>query len=176
MEGMVGKNEAGDEELFNFYAVSMVELPDGIKLKMPESHYIDQYYVVEDLQEKGALNIERYGSLEEALGVYYSLPNHKMKALGIENTAPLKGSLDFIQCQNGIDTLIRDCQKSEGWLNPEIYHAFTAIQDSLDVHDTEIAYRIGERYFTIQTVDAGYDYMFYNRDYQEKDGGVYDGI
>lgn len=176
MEGMVGKNEAGDEELFNFYAVSMVELPDGIKLKMPESHYIDQYYVVEDLQEKGALNIERYGSLEEALGVYYSLPNHKMKALGIENTAPLKGSLDFIQCQNGIDTLIRDCQKSEGWLNPEIYHAFTAIQDSLDVHDTEIAYRIGERYFTIQTVDAGYDYMFYNRDYQEKDGGVYDDL
>lgn len=122
------------------------------------------------------MNIERYGSLEEALGVYYSLPNHKMKALGIENTAPLKGSLDFIQCQNGIDTLIRDCQKSEGWLNPEIYHAFTAIQDSLDVHDTEIAYRIGERYFTIQTVDAGYDYMFYNRDYQEKDGGVYDDL
>lgn len=38
--------------MFNFYAVSMVELPDGIKLKMPESHYIDQYYVVEDLQEK----------------------------------------------------------------------------------------------------------------------------
>ena len=70
--------------------------------------------------------------------------------------------------------MIRDCQKSEGWLNPEIYHAFTAIQDSLDVHDTEIAYRIGERYFTIQTVDAGYDYTFYDRDYQEEDGGVYD--
>ena len=33
--------------------------------------------------------------------------------LGIENTAPLRGSLDFIQCKNGIDTLIYDCQEVE---------------------------------------------------------------
>lgn len=174
LEGMVGKNESGDEELFNFHAVRMVELPDGIKLKMPEIHYIDQYYVIEDLNVKGALNIKRYGSLEEALGAYYSLPNHKRKALGIENTAPLKGSLDFIQCQNGVDTLICDCKKSEGWLNPEIYPVFTAIQDSLEAHDTQIAYQIGEQYFTIQTVEDGYDYTFYDKDYQEKDGGAYD--
>lgn len=173
-EAMVGKSKSGNEIWFNFYAVSMVELPNGIKLKVPESHYIDQYYVIEDLQVKGSLQIERYESLEEALEAYYSLPNHRMKALGIENTAPLKGSLDFIQCQNGIDTLIRDCQKSEGWLNPQIYQTFMAIQNSLDMHDTEIAYRIGEEYFSIQTVSDGYDYTFYDGDYLEKDGGIYD--
>ena len=80
---------------------------------MPENHYIDQYYVIEDLAAKGGMKIERYKDLGAALGAYYSLPNHKMKALGIENTAPLRGSLDFIQCKNGVDTLIYDCQEVE---------------------------------------------------------------
>lgn len=42
------------------------------------------------------------------------------------------------------------------------------------MHDTEIAYQIGEQYFTIQTVEDGYDYTFYDKDYLELDGGVYD--
>lgn len=173
-EAMVGMDEAGNETWFHFYATSMVKLPDGIKLKMPDSHYIDQYYVIEDLQTRGSLRIQRYDNLGEALGAYYALPNHKMKTLGIENTAPLKGSLDFIQCKNGVDTFIRDCQKSESWLNPEIYQVVTAIQDSLDTHDTQIAYQIEDGYFTIQTVSDGYDYTFYDENFMEKDGGVYD--
>lgn len=173
-EAMVGVDDAGNETWFHFYATSMVELPDGIKLKMPDIHYIDQYYVIEDLQARGSLSIQRYDSLGEALGAYFALPNHKMKAFGIENTAPLKGSLDFIQCKNGVDTFVRDCQKIESWLNPEIYQVVTAIQDSLDTHDTQIAYQIENGYFTIQTVSDGYDYTFYDEDFMEKDGGVYD--
>ncbi len=42
------------------------------------------------------------------------------------------------------------------------------------MHDTEIAYQIGDQYFTIQTVEDGYDYTFYDKDYLELDGGVYD--
>ena len=70
-----------------------------------------------------------------------------MKALGIENTAPLRGSLDFIQCKNGVDTLIYDCQEVEGWLNPQIYNTFKEIGNSLEVHDTEIAYQMVESVF-----------------------------
>ena len=130
--------------------------------------------MIEDLAAKGGMKIERYKDLGAALGAYYSLPNHKMKALGIENTAPLRGSLDFIQCKNGVDTLIYDCQEVEGWLNPQIYNTFKEIGNSLEVHDTEIAYQIGDQYFTIQTVEDGYDYTFYDKDYLEMDGGVYD--
>lgn len=83
-----------------------------------------------------------------------------MKALGIENTAPLPGSLDFIQCKNGIDTLIYDCQKVEGWLNPEIYNTLKILKNSLAMRDTEIAYKIGESYLMIQTAEEGYDYTF----------------
>lgn len=171
---LTGQNLQGEEQKFSFFEIHKVREKNGIDLKMPENHYIDQYYVIEDLAVKGGLKIERYKDLGAALGAYYSLPNHKMKALGIENTAPLRGSLDFIQCKNGIDTLIYDCQEVEGWLNPQIYNTFKEIGNSLAVHDTEIAYQIGERYFTIQTVEDGYDYTFYDKDYLELDGGVYD--
>ena len=171
---LTGQNQQGEEQKFSFFEIHKVRENNGIDLKMPENHYIDQYYVIEDLAAKGGMKIERYKDLGAALGAYYSLPNHKMKALGIENTAPLRGSLDFIQCKNGIDTLIYDCQKVEGWLNPQIYNTFKEIGNSLEVHDTEIAYQIGERYFTIQTVEDGYDYTFYDKDYLELDGGVYD--
>lgn len=171
---LTGQNLQGEEQKFSFFEIHKVREKNGIDLKMPENHYIDQYYVIEDLAVKGGLKIERYKDLGAALGAYYSLPNHKMKALGIENTAPLRGSLDFIQCKNGIDTLIYDCQKVEGWLNQQIYNTFKEIGNSLEVHDTEIAYQIGERYFTIQTVEDGCDYTFYDKDYLELDGGVYD--
>jgi len=171
---LTGQNLRGEEQKFSFFEIHKVRENNGIDLKMPENHYIDQYYVIENLAAKGGMKIERYKDLGAALGAYYSLPNHKMKALGIENTAPLRGSLDFIQCKNGIDTLIYDCQEVEGWLNPQIYNTFKEIGNSLAVHDTEIAYQIGERYFTIQTVEDGYDYTFYDKDYLELDGGVYD--
>ena len=171
---LTGQNLHGEEQKFSFFEIHKVRENNGIDLKMPENHYIDKYYVIEDLAAKGGMKIERYKDLGAALGAYYSLPNHKMKALGIENTAPLRGSLDFIQCKNGIDTLIYDCQKVEGWLNPQIYNTFKEIGNSLEVHDTEIAYQIGVQYFTIQTAEDGYDYTFYDKDYLELDGGVYD--
>ena len=59
-------------------------------------------------------------------------------------------------------------------MNPQIYNTFKDIRNSLAGHDTEIAYQIGEKYFTIQTVEDGYDYTFYDKDYLELDGGVYD--
>ena len=31
-----------------------------------------------------------------------------------------------------------------------------------------------KKYFTIQTAEDGYDYTFYDKDYLELDGGVYD--
>ena len=44
----------------------------------------------------------------------------------------------------------------------------------LDWNEVQIAYQIGKQYFTIQTAEDGYDYTFYNEDYQEDDGGIYD--
>ena len=84
-------------------------------------HFIHHYYVVEDLQVRGALQLKEYGTFEEAMSAYQSLPTDKIKALGVQNTrTPLPGSLDLIQCKDGQDTLIRDYERVDGWQNPEI--------------------------------------------------------
>lgn len=171
---MIGIDENGEEYRFNFYEIHSVATEKGLRLKMPELHYIDHYYVVEDLQKQGKLDIQEYSSLSEALENYFALPTHKMKALGIQNQSPLPGSLDFIQCKNGVDHLTEDWTKVTGWLNPQIYQTVQYLKESLEVHETQIAYDTGIGFFTIQHTDGGYDYTFYDKDYLEKDGGVYD--
>lgn len=171
---MVGIDENGEEYRFNFNEIYSVATEKGLRLKMPELHYIDHYYVVEDLQKQGKLDIWEYSSLSEALENYFALPTHKMKALGIQNQSPLPGSLDFIQCKNGVDHLTEDWTKVTGWLNPQIYQTVQYLKESLEVHETQIAYDTGIGFFVIQHTDGGYDYTFYDKDYLEKDGGVYD--
>lgn len=171
---MVGIDENGEEYRFNFYEIYSVATEKGLRLKMPELHYIDHYYVVEDLQKQGKLDIREYSSLSEALENYFALPTHKMKALGIQNQSPLPGNLDFIQCKNGVDHLTEDWTKVTGWLNPQIYQTVQYLKESLEVHETQIAYDTGIGFFAIQHTDGGYDYTFYDKDYLEKDGGVYD--
>ncbi|WP_349772670.1 LPD16 domain-containing protein [Lacrimispora xylanisolvens] len=75
---------------------------------------------------------------------------------------------------NGIDTMIEDFRKVRGWDNPEIMDAVKGIELALENHDSEIAYQAGDKYITIQTVDDGYDYTFYDQNFRGLDGGVYD--
>lgn len=173
-ETLVGKNEAGDNVWFNYCAVDSVVLPDGITLRMPEIHYIDNYYLMEDMNAKGVVKVERFESLDDAMHKYLEIPNHQKKVLGIQNTENMQESIDLIVCENGIDKLTHEYEKIGGWLNPEVYEAVKKIEDRLDMHDVQIAYQVGEKYFAIQTAEDGYDYTFYDKDYLELDGGVYD--
>jgi hypothetical protein len=40
--------------------------------------------------------------------------------------------------------------------------------------DAEYAFKVGDKFFTIQQVEDGYDYTFYDANLKELDGGVYD--
>ena len=173
-ETMAGKNESGTDVRFNFHAVSEVQLPEGIKLKMPEIHYVDNFYVMEDVNAEGVVKVNRYESLDEAMQEYLRLPNHQEKVLGIQNTETMQESMDFIRCKNGIDQLTHAYEQIGGWLNLEIYEAVNKMENMLDWNEVQIAYQVGKQYFTIQTAEDGYDYTFYNEDYQEDDGGIYD--
>ena len=167
-----GENQAMYVDSFGFRAVpQFLENQQEQENKKP---FIDHYYVVEDLQKSGPLEIKKYADMQEALQAYFGLPNHKRKAFGIQNSLPLPGSLDFIQCINGVDRNILDYQNVEGWDNPEIINAAEQVDVEIDLHDAEIAYKIEDRYFTIQHTEGGFDYTFYGHDYRELDGGVYD--
>lgn len=141
--------------------------------KTREQPFVKQFYVVENLQA-APLKIERFGNLDDAMSQYQALPNHYMKALGVEkNPDPLPGSLDILQCRNGIDTIVEDYKTVPGWDNPYIQnHVVQPLQGALAVQDVELAYELPDAYFHIQTCDDGFDYTLYNKDFTERDGGI----
>lgn len=141
--------------------------------KEQEQPFVKQFYVVENMQA-APLKIERFGNLDDAMSQYQALPNHYMKALGVEkNPDPLPGSLDILQCRNGIDTIVEDYKTVPGWDNPYIQnHVVQPLQGALAVQDVELAYELSDAYFHIQTCDDGFDYTLYNKDFTERDGGV----
>ena len=143
---------------------------DGSKPK--EKPFIDHFYVVEDLEVHGQLAIEEYPTCEEALTAYFALPNNKLKALGIQNTNPLPGSLDFIHCVNGIDTAIMDYSFVEVWNNPEIQTVQEEIENALALHDTELAYDLSDGFITVESVASGYEYRFYDLNYDCEASGI----
>ena len=139
----------------------------------PEKPFVQQFYVVTDLQTN-PMQIEKFGDLDDAMSCYQQVPNFHLKALGVEKTPdPLPGSLDIVQCKNGIDTIVEDYKKVPGWDNPYIQnHVVALVAEALKVQDVAVAYEINDGYFYIQTSEDGYDYTLYNKDFTVMDGGI----
>ena len=139
----------------------------------PEKPFVQQFYVVTDLQTN-PMKIEKFGNLDDAMFCYQQVPNFHLKALGVEKTPdPLPGSLDIVQCKNGIDTIVEDYKKVPGWDNPYIQnHVVALVAEALKVQDVEMAYENNDGYFHIQTSEDGYDYTLYNKDFTVMDGGI----
>lgn len=141
--------------------------------------FISQYYVVNDAY---GVNAEReyqyFPDLDSALTAYSMLPNHLEKEIGMESTEQPPTRMSLIKCRNGLEALedIEADSLSGKWVNPESREALRMAELYLDNHDTEIAFHLESagRYFAIQTVSDGYDYTFYNSQFRELDGGVYD--
>ena len=83
--------------------------------------FVDHFYVIADLQKQGQLDVTEYSTLEDAFAAYQAIPTAQMKALGAMNTRePMPGSLDFMHCKDGVDTVLEDYLKVEGWDNVEV--------------------------------------------------------
>ncbi len=143
------------------------------KQKELEQPFVKRFYVVENRQAV-PLEIKRFGNLDDAMSQYQALPSHYMKALGVEkNPDPLSGSLDVLQCKNGIDTIVEDYKTVPGWDNPYVQnHVVQPLQGALAVQEVELAYKLPDAYFHIQTCEDGFDYTLYNKDFTERDGGI----
>ena len=108
----------------------------GIAEPVQPEHFIDHFYVAEDVQKRGALDIKEYSSFEDALRAYHELPGTQRKALGAMNTRkPLPGSLDFVQCVDGKDTIIQDYAKVDGWQNAEVMDIIAQIEQSITTRE-----------------------------------------
>lgn len=99
--------------LDGFVTMYRDELEAQKKLEQ-EQPFVKRFYVVENRQAV-PLEIKRFGNLDDAMSQYQALPNHYMKALGVEkNPDPLPGVLDVLQCKNGIDTIVEDYKMVPG--------------------------------------------------------------
>lgn len=145
-----------------------------------ENPFISRYYVVNDVYGiKAETEYQYFDDVEEALNVYHLLPNHLDKQIGMESTEQPPSRMSLIQCKNGIEILedIEFNSLSGKWVSEEVMEAQQEAKNYLDDYDMAIAYRLtGERgYFFIQTAsEGGYDYTFYDKNFVELDGGVYD--
>ena len=123
--------EATDET-----AVAVEEPEEAVK----SGPFIDHYYVVEDLFA-APLSVTEHSDRDEALEAYFALSADTMKAFGVVNTKEQPGSLDFIQCRDGKDTLIEDYAKTDddSWRNPEIEGLVNQLKEKLSERDKPIA-------------------------------------
>lgn len=48
------------------------------------------------------------------------------------------------------------------------------LEQKVELEQSQIAYEFADRYLMVHECDEGYDYTFYDKDYKEMDGGVYD--
>ena len=115
--------------------------------------FIARYYVVQDLQKSGALDVEYYRDIDAAIEAYRALPAEQLKAIGMDKQHgpnELPGSLDIIHCRDGIDTVVYNFQQVAGWDNPEVKAAIDYISNELR-NPTE-RYR-GDTYYLIEAAE-----------------------
>ena len=174
---MDGKLVAEDLE-HGFDVGAMKAVTEYLYEKVPEP-FIKQFYVVNDAYgDKADREYQYFATLEEALGTYHVQPNHLDKQLGMESREPVTSRMPLICCKNGIEE-VEDIEKvslSGKWMNPEVTDAVNRAVFYLDNRDMEAVYFLPgmEQYFFIQSTDGGYDYTFYDADYREIDGGIYE--
>lgn len=144
-----------------------------------EEPFIGRYFVVNDAY--GIKEERQYQYFEELSGAfvaYHMLPNHFDKQIGMESTEQPPSRMTLVRCENGVEMLedIEANSLSGKWVKPDVMEAVSKAETYLKEWDAEIAYQIknGERYFFIQTASEGYDYTFYDKEFKELDGGVYD--
>ena len=157
---------------------AMEAITEYLYEKVPEP-FIKQFYVVNDAYgDKAEQEYQYFENLDEAIQTYHLLPNHLDKRLGMESREPVTSRMTLLKCENGIENVedIESASLNGKWVNPEVTNAMNKAQNYLDNRELEAAYSLAgmKQYFFIQSTDGGYDYTFYDADFHEIDGGIYE--
>ena len=173
----VWDNEKGDffidaDNLIHAYdteaeALEYMEYVKGIGI---EKSVIAGYYVIPD---KEVPEMEFFDDFDTAMQAYFASPNNKMKSFGTKSTENTE-AIEFVHCVNGIDYPVVNFSDTPNGSNPEVIAVADRVWAALETHDIQLAFEVKDRYFIIQNTDEGYDYTFYDFQYNEIDGGVYD--
>lgn len=115
---------------------------------------------------------------EETKDLVKELFEVQLKISGINDVSLYMDRFDTLYEQGKMEHLIPEGEQNRilenipfsEWKNPYI----DASAREADRVETELAFRLADRYISIQEATEGYDYTVYDMNYRELDGGVYD--
>lgn len=124
------------------------------------------------------VRVHREMSPEEIKDFVKQRFEYQLKSSGLDDISLYMDRFDALYGQGKMEHLmptanqkhiVEDVPFTE-WENPYI----DANVREADRVETELAFRLADRYISIQEATEGYDYTIYGMDYRELDGGVYD--
>ena len=157
------------------------------------SHYVDAmgYREVPEFIKEAVMSAEISGEKNpdmergtngsEKAGDYREMTPEEVKALvkerfeaqlkssGIDDVSLYMERFDALYEQGKMEHLMPTGEQRRVLINTPSNE-----QINTEKEETELAFRLADRYISIQEVSGGYDYTIYDMDYRELDGGVYD--
>ncbi len=124
------------------------------------------------------VRVHREMSPEEIKDFVKQRFEYQLKSSGLDDISLYMDRFDALYEQGKMEHLmptanqkhiVEDVPFTE-WENPYI----DTKSQTMDREETELAFRLADRYISIQEASEGYDYTIYDMDYRELDGGVYD--
>ena len=124
------------------------------------------------------VRVHREMSPEEIKDFVKQRFEYQLKSSGLDDISLYMDRFDALYEQGKMEHLmptasqkhiVEDVPFTE-WGNPYI----DANAKEADRAETELAFRLADRYISIQEATEGYDYTIYDMNYRELDGGVYD--
>ena len=124
------------------------------------------------------VRVHREMSLEEIKDFVKQRFEYQLKSSGLDDISLYMDRFDALYGQGKMEHLmptasqkhiVEDVPFTE-WENPYI----DTKSQTMGREETELAFRLADRYISIQEATEGYDYTIYDMNYRELDGGVYD--
>ena len=124
------------------------------------------------------VRVHREMSPEEIKDFVKQRFEYQLKSSGLDDISLYMDRFDALYGQGKMEHLmptanqkhiVEDVPFTE-WENPYI----DTKNQTMGREETELAFRLADRYISIQEVTEGYDYTIYDMNYRELDGGVYD--
>ena len=124
------------------------------------------------------VRVHREMSPEEIKDFVKQRFEYQLKSSGLDDISLYMDRFDTLYGQGKMEHLMPTANQKQivedvpfmEWENPYID---TSVREA-DRAETELAFRLADRYISIQEAGEGYDYTIYDMDYRELDGGVYD--
>ena len=124
------------------------------------------------------VRVHREMSPEEIKDFVKQRFEHQLKSSSLDDISLYMDRFDTLYGQGKMEHLMPTANQKQivedvpfmEWENPYI----DTNSHTMDREETELAFRLADRYISIQEASEGYDYTIYDMDYRELDGGVYD--